>query len=440
MSGEPIAVIGIGHDGPRGLSPAALVHIARAQVLAGGQRHLAFFPDWQGGQLVIGADLQSVIERLKVAYRQQKTVVLASGDPLFYGIGRLLLEAFSKDDLLFLPHVSSVQLAFASIKESWHDACVVSLHGRPMQALLPALQQRAAKIAVLTDTHNHPAALAQFLRTHGLADYTLWVCEELGGPGERITCWTPESIQLQTFSPLNVTILLRHTEGAAAAATVCDERLDTLLGSVPLREQGSCQDFSGLPPEALPLLGLPEEAIAHRQGMITKRELRLLALCYLALHPGDVLWDVGAGSGSVSVEAARLSPSLQVFAVERSASALGHIEHNVRQFTLSNVHPVLGEAPEALALLPDPDAVFIGGSGGRLAELIPAVVSRLRPGGRLVMHCITLENFALGWELLRQHTLQVDTTAVQLSHSKPLGPWHRLEPESPMFILRATKP
>ena len=122
MSGEPIAVIGIGHAGASGLSPAALAHIAQAQVLAGGKRHLAFFPDWQGEKLVIGADLHSVVERLKAAYVRRKTVVLASGDPLFYGIGRLLLEAFPKDDLLFLPHVSSVQLAFARIKESWHDA------------------------------------------------------------------------------------------------------------------------------------------------------------------------------------------------------------------------------------------------------------------------------------------------------------------------------
>ncbi len=418
MSGAPIVVIGIGHDGPRGLSSGALEHIARAQVLAGGKRHLAFFPDWQGERLVISADVYSVVERLKAAYQQHKTVVLASGDPLFYGIGRLLLEAFPKDDLLFLPQVSSVQLAFASIKESWHDACVVSLHGRPVQALLPALQRRAAKIAVLTDAHNHPAAIAQFLRAHGLADYALWVCEELGGPEERITCWTPESIQKQTFSPLNVTILLRES-----------------LSPLPQEEGRGEGPF----PEPLPLLGIPEETIVHRQGMITKRELRLLALCYLALHPGDVLWDIGAGSGSVSVEAARLSASLQVFALERSAPALLHIEHNVRQFALANVQPVLGEAPEALALLPDPDAVFIGGSGGRLADIISAVVQRLRPGGRIVIHCITLENFASGWELLRQQPLQVDTTAVQLSYAKPLGPWHRLESESPIFILRAAK-
>ena len=420
MSGAPIAVIGIGHDGPRGLSSAALAHIAQAQVLAGGQRHLDFFPDWQGERLVIGADVSSVIQRLKAAYVQRKTVVLASGDPLFYGIGRLLLEAFPREDLLFLPHVSSVQLAFASIKESWHDAWVVSLHGRPMPTLLPALQQRAAKIAVLTDAHNHPAAVGQFLRAHGLADYTLWVCEELGGPGERITCWTPESIQQQTFSPLNVTVLLRQS-----------------LPPLPLGE--ALTGGEGPFPEALPLLGIPEAAIAHRQGMITKRELRLLALCYLALRPDDVLWDVGAGSGAVSVEAARLSPSLQVFALDRSAPALVHIEHNVQQFALANVHPVLGEAPEALALLPDPHAVFIGGSGGRLAVIIPAVVQRLRPAGRIVLHCITLENFLTGWELLRQYPLQVDTTTVQLSHAKPLGPWHRLEAESPMFIVRAAK-
>jgi precorrin-6Y C5,15-methyltransferase (decarboxylating) len=320
-----------------------------------------------------------------------------------------LLDAFPKDELVFVPQVSSVQLAFARIKESWHDACVVSLHGRPMTALLPALRQGAAKIAVLTDAQNHPAAIASFLSAQGLAHYTLWVCEELGGPGERVTCWTPESIQQHTFSPLNVTVLLRHATPATSTA-------------------------------AVPLLGIPEAAIRHRQGMITKREIRLLTLGYLALRPGDVLWDIGAGSGSVSLEAARLSPSLEVFALERSTPAYEHVMHNVGTFALPNVHPVLGEAPAALASLPNPDAVFIGGSGGRLEAIMAVVVQRLKPGGRIVMNCITLENFSLGWDLLRRHTLQVDTTAVQLSYAQPLGQWHRLEADSPIFILRATKP
>jgi len=151
-----------------------------------------------------------------------------------------------------------------------------------------------------------------------------------------------------------------------------------------------------------------------------------------------VLWDVGAGSGSVSLEAARLSAALDIFAIERDRQAWQQVNTNVHAFALNHVHPVLGEAPEAFSTLPDPHAIFVGGSGGRLAELLPAAVARLQPGGRLVMHCITLENFTQGWSLLQQE-LHVDTTMVQLSHAKPLGTLHRLESESPMFILRARK-
>jgi precorrin-6Y C5,15-methyltransferase (decarboxylating) len=173
--------------------------------------------------------------------------------------------------------------------------------------------------------------------------------------------------------------------------------------------------------------------------MITKREIRLLSLCYLALHPGEVFWDVGAGSGSVALEAARLSSSLQVFAIEKSQDAMAHIVHNVQTFALANVQPIWGEAPEAFASLPDPQAVFIGGSGGRLADIIPAVVQRLMPGGRLVLNCITLENFALGWELLRGQQLHVDATSVQLAYTRPLGTLHRFEADSPLFIVQARK-
>ena len=407
MTIEPLAVIGIGHDGPAGLLPGALEHIARAEVLVGGRRHLAFFPDWPGKTVVLGADPEPVVRQLKATYRRQKTVVLASGDPLFYGIGRLLIEHFPPHALCFLPHVSAVQLAFARLKCSWHDAQVVSLHGRPMHALLPAVHQRAAKIALLTDASNHPAAVAQWLIEHHCEDYRIWVCEELGGAGERLTQWTPRSILTQTFSPLNVTILLRQ-----ATASVAD---------------------------AMPLLGLPEPALAHRTGMITKREARLIALGYLALHADEVFWDIGAGSGAVALEAARLAATLQVYAIERSAPALAQITDNIRTLALPNVQPVLGEAPAALAGLPDPHAVFIGGSGGRLAELLPVVVERLHPGGRVVLHCITLEHLNVGWELLRAQELHVDVTSMQLSHTRPLGTLHRFVSDSPLFIVQAHK-
>ncbi len=415
MTEAPLVVIGIGHDGPAGLTPAALAHIAQAKDLAGGRRQLAFFHDWPGETIGIDADLERLVQELNAIYRHAKTVVLASGDPLYYGIGRLLAEQFPPDALLFVPHVSSIQLAFARLKTSWHDAQVISLHGRPMRALLPALQNYAAKIALFTDANNHPAAVAQFLIEQGYEHYTMWVCEELGGAAERLTRWTPHTLldspdaRATTFSPLNVMILLRHDEQPArSSATV-------------------------------PLIGIPEAAMAHRAGMITKREIRLITLCYLALQPADVLWDIGAGSGAVALEAARMAPSLRVFAVEKSADALQHITDNVQTFALTNVHPILGAAPEALFDLPDPHAVFIGGSGGRLADIIAAVVQRLRPDGRVVMNCITLEHFHLGWEQLKARGLRVDATSVQLAHARPLGKLHRFESDSPIFILQAHK-
>ncbi len=174
--------------------------------------------------------------------------------------------------------------------------------------------------------------------------------------------------------------------------------------------------------------------------MITRREVRLLALCYLELRPEDVLWDVGAGSGSVSLEAARLSPRLQVFAVERDAAAFARLEANIAQFGAAGVRAVRAEAPEGLAALPDPDAVFVGGSGGRLAEILGVAAGRLESGGRIVLNCITLENFSRGWERLGELGLEPEATSVQLAHSRPLGRLHSLEPENPIFILRGRKP
>ncbi len=407
MTSEPLVVIGIGHDGVAGLSQEALQHINQAEVLAGGVRHLAFFPDWQGQTVVIDADLEHVMQQLKVHAQQAKTVVLASGDPLFYGIGRTLTKHFPSESLCFLPHLSSVQLAFARLKTSWHDAQVVSLHGRPMESLLPALSQHAAKIALFTDHANHPAAIARFLLTHGYEHYDLWVCEELGGTAERVTQWKLQDIEKKSFSPLNVVVLIRR--GDAPTST------------------------------GLPLIGLPEQSLAHRDGMITKREIRLLTLGYLALHDGEVFWDVGAGSGSVALEAARLSASLRIFAIEKAEIAFGHIVANVQILALPHVQPIHGEAPEAFSALPDPHAVFIGGSGGRLPDIAATVAERLRPGGRLVMNCITLENFTLGWNLLQTDDWQVEATSVQLSHTQPLGSMHRFASDSPIFILQATK-
>ncbi len=410
MTREPIAVIGLGPAGPAELAPAARTHLEGARVLAGGKRLLEHFPAFAGERIVIDADLGNVLARLADVAQSHKTVVLASGDPLFFGIGRALLAAFPKEDLLFFPHLSSVQLAFARLKETWHDACVISLHGRPLHTLRAALQRGEPKMAVLTDPTNNPQAIAGLLEATGVADrYAFWVCEELGGPAERITEISVRHLPETPFSPLSVVVLLRR---------------------------GSTRPGAGL----TPVLGLPDDTLRHRADLITKREVRLLSLCQLALRPGDVCWDLGAGSGSVAIEAARLSPQLTFYAVEKDAQAWQELQANVISFGLTNVQAIYGEAPEALAALPDPDAVFIGGSGGRLAELLATALVRLQPGGRLVVNCITLENLALSWALLRERDAAPEVLSVQLAHSRPLGSLHCLEPEHPISILKATKP
>jgi precorrin-6B C5,15-methyltransferase / cobalt-precorrin-6B C5,C15-methyltransferase len=411
MTTEPIVVVGIGADGPAGLSVEACDHLARCRLLAGGRRHLAFFPDEPGREkLVVDADLDRVVRALDEQPADRKIVVLASGDPLCFGIGRRLLDAFGKSRLMFLPTVGSIALAFARLKEPWDDATLVSLHGRPMETLFDAIGRGATKIAVLTDATNDPAAIGRRLCSANLGDcFDLHVCECLGGPGERVTTWSPRSIADQRFDPLNVVVLLR--------------RPGTRL-------------------PALPVIGLPAEAIRHRQighGMITKTEVRLIALAQLALAGEDVLWDIGAGSGSVSLEAARLGPQMRVCAVERDAGMFNVLSENVREFRLRNLTISRTEAPDGLAELPDPDAVFVGGSGGRLEAILDAALTRLHPGGRLVVNCVTMQTLTTTWRVFEARNLRPDVTSVQIARSRPLGGLDGLEADRPIFIVRAVK-
>ena len=230
MTHEPLRVIGIG-DRPAGrtLPQPTLLPLPCVEATP-----LDFFPAFTGTRIVIDADRDRWLGALRDIYRRQKTVVLASGDPLFYGVGRMLLDAIPREDLIFEPHVSSVQLAFARLKEPWHDARIVSLHGRPIDCLLPALEERAAKIAILTDGQSHLAAIASLLCERQLDHaYEFAVCENLGGTEERVTRGSARELGERTFSPLNVVVLLR----------------DPAAPSVE-------------PP--LPLLGLSEETLQHQ--------------------------------------------------------------------------------------------------------------------------------------------------------------------------------
>ena len=435
-----IHVVGIGLDGAKGLVEAVRQLVGSATVLVGSDRHLSYFPHHPAKRIVL-RDFTQAIEEIRHHIADSETiVVLVTGDPLFFGLGRLLLAELPSEQLTFHPHLSSVQLAFNRLKVPWQDARVISAHGRSVDELIQVLQQGVDKIAVLTDGTNTPNAIARLLLALDLpSSYSFWVCENLGGDDERIQCFSPETLcrdviynvcgrdvinnvstiainNLSTFAPLNVVVLIRQSEKALQ---------------------------SDLDLANLPQLGLSDRlflSFSDRPGLMTKREIRLLVLGELALKPGQIIWDIGAGTGSVSIEIARLFPTSKVYAIEKTAAGNALISQNCRRFQVENVFSIHGTAPEILSDLPNPDRIFIGGSGGNLTQIL-AACSRLTPGGVLVLALATLEhlNTALIW--LKEHeNWNYQLLQVQLSRSVPVAQLTRFAPLNPVTIVTATCP
>ncbi|MFE4105301.1 precorrin-6y C5,15-methyltransferase (decarboxylating) subunit CbiE [Almyronema epifaneia] len=411
MSYPPIQVVGVGAGGKAELSPAIQSLIAQADLLVGSDRHLSYFPQETAQRLAL-SPLSTAIETLqaqRAQQPQQRIVILTSGDPLFFGLGRLLLQHFAAEELVFHPHLSSIQLAFSRLKLPWQDAQIVSLHGRSLDNLLPALKQGSEKIAILTDERYPPQAIAAGLLSLS-APYQLWVCENLGAKTERVHCYPPGAVPTQTFDPLNVVVLIRQPES---------EQLDL---------------------STLPSFGLADElflSFSDRPGLITKREVRLLVLGELALKPHQVVWDIGAGTGSVSIEIARLQPSATVYAIEKTAVGATLIQQNCQRLGVETVKLVQQVAPAALASLPAPDRVFIGGSGGHLAEILQVSSERLQPGGRIVLALATLEHLStvLTWRQQCLPDWRHWLLQVQLSRSAAVADLTRWLPLNPITLV-----
>jgi precorrin-6Y C5,15-methyltransferase (decarboxylating) len=403
---RPITVVGMGADGCAGLSSRAIGAVASARVLAGGERHLAFFPQFAGERVVLGRDLARALDRVAALADDAAVCVLASGDPLFFGIGARLLERFPVEDLEFVPHPSSIQWAFARAGLTWEDASFLSLHGRGREGLAARVRRRR-KVALLTDGVNAPPALARHLLDHGVRDLRAVLCEDLGGPGERVRRYALDELAaVDDVRPLNVLLLVRP-EGWRA-------------------------------PPVIPFL--PDGRLEKWRGLVTKREVRLLALGALGLRDDSVVWDVGAGSASVAIEAALVACEGLTYAVERDPECLEHCRRNARAHGADNVRVVAGSAPEALAGLDAPDAVFVGGSGGALAEILTAAAERLCPGGRLVVSAVTLETLEEARRVLRALGLDHEITLASFARSSPVAGRTRLDPISPIHLLAATKP
>ena len=425
---EPVYVVGVGGEGGPSLTPRALSLIQQAEVLVGGERLLALFPDLPAHRVAVRAGLDEVIEQIRTSAECSRVVVLASGDPGFYGIARPLAAALGKERLEIIPNVSSIQLAFARIGESWDDALLLSVHARPIVEVVQAIAD-ARKVALLTDGQHTPSAVAQALLDHGIDGFRAYVCENLGAPDERVVETDLTGLVGREFAPLNVLLLLRD---AAIAPSPYTER--GMGGEVSPPLAGGEGQGEG----ALPLFGLPDEAF-HQQrppgGLITKSEVRAVALARLRLREDSVVWDIGAGSGAVAVEAARLARRGEVFAVERNPAAGEDIQRNAIKFAVPQVKVVQAEAPEGLAALPAPDAVFVGGSGGRLADILAVVCHRLRPGGRVVVNVATLENLSGALEALRSQGYVAEVAQVSVARSRSDAGLTRLQALNPVFIV-----
>jgi precorrin-6Y C5,15-methyltransferase (decarboxylating) len=406
---QAVTVIGMGDDGCASLTSRAVNSVAAAQVLVGGERNLAFFPQFTGERIAIKGALEPVLDRVASLANEHQVCVLASGDPLFFGIGAKVAARVGAEHVAFLPAPSSMQWAFARTGIAWDDAAFVSVHGRSADGFVNRVRS-LSKVAVLTDAESSPAALATRLLEYGDADWTAWVCERLGGTGERVRSFAlPELSAARDIDPLNVLLLVRGP----------DWRCHT---SIPY---------------------LHEDAFAKRMpknGLITKREVRLLSLGALALRPDSVVWDIGAGSGSVSIEAAMLAPRGRVYAIEIDPEGVAICRDNVRTHGTDNVRVVEGRAPEALAALEAPDAVFVGGSKGSMDAIVGASLAALRPGGRLVINAVTLENVGEAYAALRSRSLDPEVTLVQVSRGVPLARYQRYEALNPIHILAVEKP
>jgi precorrin-6Y C5,15-methyltransferase (decarboxylating) len=414
MSLDKIDIIGVGADGLAGLTARARERVLAADVVFGADNVLALVPGLGAERVRIGTDLPETVRALEADLGRKRMVILAGGDPLFYGVARYLCDRLGKDRFEVLPHVSSMQLAFARVKESWEEAYLTNLAVHPLESVLDRVGT-ADTVGLFTSERDNPPAVARLLLARGLDDFRAYVCENLGGPDERVTQGELADIRHMEFSPLNVMILKRKPG-----------RPDRQRPAGPLRRFGN-----------------PDDVFAQsrpRSGLITQAEVRAIGLAQLDLQPGSVVWDVGAGSGSVAVEAAQLAHPGTVYAIEQDAADYHLIRANARTFGVENVTAVHTTAPAGFEGLPRPDAVFVGGTGHEVGAVLQAAYAALRPGGRLVVNVATLEALSATYATLKALAPPVQVLLVNVARGVEQLETLRFESVNPTYLLRVTRP
>ena len=421
---NPTTLLGILDDGWAGLSDTARQRLATADVVIGAGRTL----DLVRPQLAAGAEILDMDGQLgQVAgwilnAREQgrSAVALATGDPLCHGIASWLTGKLGRDGFTIIPAVSTLQLAFARFKSAWQDVRISTCHSAdagewfvgatPEHGLYKLMRAIALhpRVALFTGPENTPDRLARALIAAGYGDDARLsvACRLLLDDEAVFTDLAPADAAVMQFPQPNVVLVERTPDVGRPGFGL--EDLDYIQRS-------------------------PEK------GLITKQEARALSLAKLRIKPDAVVWDIGAGSGSVGLECARLAPLGHVWAIEKNEGDAANARANAERFRIGNYTLCEGKAPALLDTWPDPDAVFIGGSGGELGELIKLILGRLKPGGRLVMNFVTLENLATATTTLKESGATWDVVQLQASRSQPILDMHRMAAQNPVWIVTASK-
>ncbi|MBI3772656.1 MAG: precorrin-6y C5,15-methyltransferase (decarboxylating) subunit CbiE [Gammaproteobacteria bacterium] len=422
---EPCRIIGVLDDGAASLSARALGFIKQADLIIGGTRTLQQFADYfapQAERRDLTGQLSQVTDWIQRAQTQgQQAVVLATGDPLCHGIASYLLARLDHNACEILPNISTIQLACARLGFSWQDMKICSVHSRDagewtpgagpehgLYELLRAVTQHD-RLTIFTSPHNSPDRIARMLLQEGLGDeLRMAVAEHLLQHDERIinNCSITEAAE-RKFTDPNILFLWRDT---------------------PARREL--------------LFGLADDSYRQRypeKGLITKREVRAVSLARMQLRNNSIVWDIGAGSGAVGLEAARLATDGHVYAIEKNPDDVANAAENRRAQKIHNYTLVNAKAPQGMDVWPAPDAVFIGGSGGELSELIKLCLNRLNENGWLVMNFVTFENLSTAIETLKTINAEWDITQLQASRSRPILNMQRLAAENPVWIVCARR-
>jgi len=407
---KPISVIGMGLS-PDDLTERHIELISHADVLIGGKRHLDHFKDLCVRKKDITKNLKKIITFIKDKIKNSPTdfsiVVLASGDPLYFGIGSLLIRSIGADMVNIYPNITSIAAVFARIKEPWHDVPVISMHGREQKtALLSALATKE-KIALFTDSKNNPAMIAKLLIENNRSNFKICVFEQLGASSEHVEWYELDNAAEKTFSEPNMVVLKRkpvHID--------CDIDI-----------------------EPKPYPGMPESCFDHQDGLITKAEVRAVTISKLNLLPDSILWDLGAGSGSVSIESSCFITTGIIFAMEQHKERIIQIQNNKNRYNVNNLEIIHTKLPQGLDSLPRPDRIFIGGGGRDLGEIIKKASFYLKKNGIIVINTVLIQNIEAALQPLKKAGFKTDFIQIQVNKKKDM-PWgERLESQNPVWII-----